>query len=197
VSDGVVVHTVASRGVGRVGDGALPHELDRVNWGAALLGILWALAHGTWPWFWGLVGVRVVWYAAVYAFRMTPWGQAPGLGFAVMGLGPLLLLGADAVYAARANRLYWTRERDRVIRQSDHSVPRLADPIDEYLKGQRSWATVGIVLFVLSSLLGLSELVSRPTVGLQSALAVAVQLGVLGALYAYDQSHRFRGLSQS
>jgi hypothetical protein len=48
------------------GVGTVPLALDRINWGALVLGPLWALGYGAWGWCVGLIAARVVPFALFY-----------------------------------------------------------------------------------------------------------------------------------
>jgi hypothetical protein len=174
-------------GVGRVGAGEFPYELDRVNWGAALLAIYWAALHGIWRWFFGLLGARIVWFAVWYAVDTYLPAPSPTAALIRVAVGALLLPGIDAVFAVRANRLFWKR---------DQSVPRLAGPTADYVGRQKTWAWVGAVLLGLGSASIVSEAVTRWPASLASVASTVGPLVVLCVLYAYDRSRRVQEPSQ-
>jgi len=171
----------------RLGDGQMPGRLDRVNFGAFLLPLLWTLIYGIWPWFFALVGVFVV--NAGLGFATQPLvGDSVPLSVARSVVTISLAFGVAAVFSLRANRLVWEKERRRVAWQSDQSVPRLADPVSKFERTQRLWVIWGVVFFVWVSVWPLFSSVFRTPVSLATtALAAAAELVVLAGLYLHDR----------
>ncbi len=131
----------------RLGDGELPQELNRLNWGALLLGMLWALIYAPWPWFFILAGARIGLAAAGFYFHGLFPGQSLQLAFTLAYVG--LYWALVVVFAFRANSLAWMGEGSRVARQSDQSVPRPAKLVTEYVSAQSKWIIGGIIYHFL------------------------------------------------
>lgn len=107
----------------------LPAELRRFNWGAFLIAPIWGVANGQWP---------GVFFLPVWAFvdnvlrgpqRFGVWQAALGWGMA------LVTLALQAGYALMADRLNWARSRGAL-------------DVAPYLRRQRIWAIVGVLVFL-------------------------------------------------
>ena len=180
----------------RLGEGEFPPELDRVNFGAFLLAILWAPVHRLWGWF----GVFVVLEALESAMGLS----APGFLGGVLEQ-PVMLVGFRIVYwtvtvafALRANRLVWTEQRKRAARTKDRSVPRQPSLVSRYASNQRVWTLVGLILLVgtpLSLLIG--SVNSVPGAAVDVAVTVGTQGVLLVGLFVYDRVRIARRQTQS
>ena len=85
-----------------------PAPIPRFNWGAFFVPPIWGLAHGQWP---------GVFFLPLWVFidNMLRGPQPFGVWSALIGWGIAgLTLGAQAVYAANANRIAWHRVADRM-----------------------------------------------------------------------------------
>lgn len=132
-----------------LGEGDLPAELKRFNWGAFLLTFFWALAYGAWP-------VMTLWLIGT----MTPLvllifvGAGGESAIAASGVGITVISeivsGIIRIYiGANANRMLWNRERLR-LEVVEGARPRISVPA--FLKRQRVWVWVGAVLMAVSAL---------------------------------------------
>lgn len=179
-----------------VGDGDLPQELDHLNWGALLLGILWALFYAPWPWFFILAGARVALSTLNVYIYGSLLGQGAQIAFTLAYVGVYWAL--VVVFAFRANSLAWRAERNRVARQSDQSVPRPARPVSKYLSSQRNWVIGGIVFHVLMWL----NILRVSGVALNGAattsdqrVVIVIDVAVILSLFVIERVRRLRSAS--
>lgn len=171
----------------RFGDGELPPELDRVNFGAFLLAFLWAPFHRLWVWF----GVFVVLEALESAIGLG----APG-SFGGLFEQPVVMFGFRVVYwivtvafALRANRLVWVGERRRVARTIGGDALRQPALVSRYAFNQRVWAVVGLLLLVGTPLCLLIGSVRRvPGAVVDVAVTLGTQAILLGGLWVHDRA---------
>lgn len=169
----------------RLGEGEFPWGLDRVNFGAFLLAVLWAPFHRLWGWF----GVFVALEALESAMALS----APG-SFGGLFENPAVMVGFRIVYwtvtvafALRANRLVWEGERRRAARAEGVSIPRLPSLVSTYASHQRTWTAVGLILLVgtpLSLLIG--PVSGIPGAFVDVAVTVGIQAVLLAGLFVYD-----------
>lgn len=174
----------------RLGEGELPLELDRLNWGAALLGMLWAIFYTPWPWFFVLAAARVVLFAISFSVSgpfVPGWVRLP-FTVAYMSIYWVFV----AMLAIRANRLVWDSERSRVERQSDQSVPRPAVKLSRYVAAQRRWLIGGVLFHLLLwgdfIVIGAADSASR-------YVMIAVDVAAITALFVFDYLKRRRSPS--
>jgi hypothetical protein len=170
----------------RLGEGEFPPELDRANFGAFLLAVLWAPFHRLWGWF----GVFVVLEALESAMGLS----APGF-FGGVFEQPVAIVGFRIVYwtvtvafALRANRLVWTEERKRAARTKGEAALRRPSLVSRYASNQRVWTLVGLILLVgtpLSLLIGSVNRISGAVVDV--AVTVGTQAVLLAGLFVYDR----------
>lgn len=140
--------------VGRMlGEGEMPSELMRFNWGAFWLPQFWGFAYGTWS----LVGLWLL-GASVAIFAA---GAVPSSGQRVLSaliLGTCITSVVEAVIrlwaGMRANRLAWRRQA-RLLAMAGTAAKRI--PLATYLKRQRTWGMIGLIVVVGSSALVLPE----------------------------------------
>lgn len=158
------------------GDGELPPALAGANWGAFLLGGLWALLHGVWGWFAAILIVR---------FGLTVLGLAARrMGLFDIGvsaqvysiISTLLSWGLYAVLALKANSLAWGKARLRLGRSSQITV-------GAYLRNQKSLLLLGVVLLVLGTLVNAQSVIQGTT----SLAPFLASVGVVGVLAAATQ----------
>lgn len=179
-----------------VGEGPLPRSLDRLNWGALLLPVWWALVHGVWGWFvvmtgWWILGRGL----SIVAYRVL----GTSLPLRVLAYSAISLIGWVVVVplARRANALFWIREGNRMTRESDQSVPRSSATVEKYTKGQRTWAIVGLVAMAYGYTAGGYLMLHRSGATLiDLSVDVAVNVAVLAVLYLWDRQRSLR-LTQS
>jgi hypothetical protein len=168
----------------RLGEGEFPARLDRVNWTLIFWGGLWVFYYGAWSWLALVLGLNIA-AVALYLFVLSGGASAPVFLVAsvIYVLASYTLL---IVLAKRANRHVWERERRRVKRQSDESLPRLAQLVSEYVRGQRRWAWIGFAMLSLSTVSTLWN--TRATPGFVANLMgdLASVLVLLG-LYAWER----------
>jgi hypothetical protein len=100
----------------RLGQGSFPAELDRVNWGAFWLSVLWGFFNGLWEW--SLIVILLTWAVDAGAFNLTVMiAGVNALGWYFF-FERLVLAVAGGVIALVAglygNRLVWRRESRRL-----------------------------------------------------------------------------------
>lgn len=107
----------------------LPAVIPGFNWGAFFIPPIWGVAHGQWA---------AVFFLPLWVFvdnilqGPRPFGMwSVALGWVMFGL----TLGAQALFAAHANRVAWHRVAARVS-------------ADQFARRQRIWGAVGAVTFI-------------------------------------------------
>jgi hypothetical protein len=172
----------------RVGEGQIPDELDRLNVGAFLLAPFWSLGYRIWPWFLVLVVLFVV-NTATGLTALAVFGRGNEIVLVRQALFSALTVILDAVFAFRANRLYWQRENHRIYSEPAPAAPAL---VSKYVSDQRIWLYVGLGLLAFVLVLTVTEHSgqSRLTYLVQESSYVAIQLVVLGGAYAWDRLRR-------
>lgn len=187
----VVVQEV-SEGL-RMGDGEFPEDLDRVNWSAVMWGGLWFITYGAWWWLLLLTAVIVV---SAAAFNYLPFlDQSAVLASYGMTIITQLMWYVVVIAGARqANRIVWTREKARVARQSDQSVPRPARLVSEYVESQRKWTILGLGFLILQLAGSLARSHGAPAGTSMAGWATSVLC--MTALYLVERTRRSRA-SQS
>lgn len=101
-----------------------PAPIPRFNWGAFFIPPIWGVAHGQWPG----VFFLPLW---VFVDNMLRGPQPFGVWSVVAGWSiAAATLGAQAVYAANANRIAWHRVADRMTPE-------------QYARRQRMWGVGG------------------------------------------------------
>jgi hypothetical protein len=179
--------------LGLVGEGEMPSEFERVNWGAYIVPPFWAaffglrrvvIAYAVY-----ILGYIVVANVVLVFAPVATFERLDGLNNAV-GL-PLLALAA-VVLGLKANRYLWR------VQQLRHSGPAGSQsiPVWRLRKSNRFWFRFATVLFVVNVLGLLSSLVMEPTSLLSDWPSVLSGL-VLPAMYVYDLwlAHRVRAAS--
>jgi len=163
-----------------------PPELDRVNFGAFLLAILWAPFHRLWGWF----GAFVVLEALESAMGLSPPGFLGGVFEKpiVMVAFRIVYWTVTVAFALRANRLVWTEEHRRAARTKGESARRRPSLVARYAPNQRTWTVAGLVLLVASPLSLLIGSVNRiPGAVVDTAVTVGTQAILLVGLWVYDR----------
>jgi len=172
----------------RVGDGELPAELGRVNWGAALTTGLWAVGHALWWWVLTFLALSGLSFGAFTLLDRSSAGDTLWMRYALAFAFSLLRGVLAVVLALRANSLYWDAQASRVMRQSDQSVPRPAPLVSDFVKAQRKWTIWGAVLLVLFSartLIGYR--LNTPLAVFYISTTILPEAVVLAGLYIYDR----------
>jgi hypothetical protein len=170
----------------RLGEGEFPPELDRVNFGAFLLGVLWAPFHRLWGWFGVFVVLEVI-ESAMGLSALRFFGGVFEQPVAMVAFR-IVYWTVTVVFALRANRLVWTEERKRAARTKGESVPRRPSLVSRYTSNQRVWTIVGLILLVaapLSLLIGSVSSIPRAVVDV--AVTVGTQAILLVGLFVYDR----------
>ena len=167
----------------RLGDGALPRELDHANYGAFLLAVLWAPIHRLWGWFAVFVALEAL--ESVIGLNANFLGgvfEQP-LGMVVFRT---IYWGLTVAFALQANRLVWAEHGRRAVRAPEGARPR---PLTaRYVGNQRIWTIVGVGLLVAGPL----SLLVPAVGGLPGALGDVVtttgaQVILLVALFAWNR----------
>jgi hypothetical protein len=167
-----------------------------VNFGAFLLGFLWAPSHRLWGWFSVFVALEVLESAIGLNARGFLGGvfERP----AAMVAFRIVYWTVTVAFALRANRLVWAEERKRAARMKGASAGRLPSPASRYAFNQRVWTGVGLVLLVASPLSLLIGSVSRtPGAVVDVAVTVGTQAILLVGLWVYDRMRITRRPTQS
>lgn len=137
------------------GSGEMPDELNRFNWGAFLLPVVWGVVYGSWQ----IVGV---WALAL----MAPLLLASLVGGASSLLSNVILLSVASEIAAgvarlwagaNANRMLWRRDAMR-LQVLTSARPRFT--VERYKARQRLWTIWGAVI------VGVSSVVAVPFMGM-------------------------------
>jgi hypothetical protein len=165
----------------RLGAGDFPPELDRVNWGAVLLGFFWAIAYRQTTW---VIGLALLWAANLGVLGIAVrYGTLAHL--AVTALFFAAFTTAGIVLGLRANRLVWAGEHAVAERRTARGLAP-APSIREFLSSQRRWAITGVMLWAF----GWGVSLVRPSSALSPLRAVitfSVELAAYGALFAVDR----------
>jgi hypothetical protein len=180
----------------RFGDGPMPRELNRVNWGAAFMSGWWALAHGLLWWLLAILLVRLLGIGAISLWDRSPLRDIVWVRYALGVIAATFDAGLVVLLATRANQLYWDKQAARVARQSDQSVPQPAVRVSEYVKTQRTWTIVGGILLLALDGFSLSRsLASSSTFTWYLAIELVPSILMFGGLLFYDRT--LAGRSQS
>ena len=119
----------------RLGEGELPRELERVNFGAFLLAVLWAPFHRLWGWFGVFVALEVL-ESVMGMSRLRFFGGALERPAAMVAFR-IVYWTVTVAFALRANRLVWTEERKRALRTKGRSGARRPSLVSKYSSNQR------------------------------------------------------------
>ena len=171
----------------RLGQGELPMELDRVNFGAFLLAVLWAPFHRLWGWFAVFVVLELLESAIGLSTPQLLGGlfEQPAVTVAFR----IAYWTVTVAFALRANRLVWAVERKRAARAIDGSVPKPPSLVSRYASNQRIWALVGVVLLIATPLsLLIGSVKSVPGSIVDAAVTVGAQAILLVGLFVYDRA---------
>jgi hypothetical protein len=175
--------------VGDLGGGPFPPELDRLNWGAFLLPPLWALFHGIWRWFFGLLALNLAGRAVFSVYYASAFGRTfagrVGATIAYLAAVEVVLV----VFGMRANRLVWEREKRMIAAGTRPRDKR--GTVSSYLRSQSTWAKAGVVLLVLGAAY---VFVPRPAIIqydlLTEAIFAGVQLLFTGVVWLWARGRR-------
>jgi hypothetical protein len=105
-----------------------PAPIPRFNWGAFFMPPIWGVANGQWP---------GVFFLPLWVFidNMLRGPQPFGIWSVIAGWTlAALTIGAQALYAANANRIAW------------HKVAGHMSP-EQFARRQRIWAIIGVLTF--------------------------------------------------
>ena len=180
-----VVEAVEGEAVSpRFGQGDLPEDLDRLNWSAVFLGILWALLHGTWGWFAVLGGIRLATIPlSMYVMALRPsWG----LLLIWVVLATLLEWGVAALFGFRANRAAWEAEAKRIA-TGRHQPPALTRTVAQFKNSQRALLWVGIILTAIGYPLSVATSEHPAARPLPTLVGVVCTIAILAALLFLDR----------
>jgi len=171
-----------------LGDGDMPVELDRINWGATLLTGLWLLTHGMWLWWFVDVAVLYGWLLVLSALRLNV-GYATGMGgleFLLAGIAVSVVRWAFWLWFGRhANAGVWRRESRRRARgMSGRSITG-------YRSVERWWAVAGAWIFLLGIIVGVAAAIERPAKqvggGAGAAVSFAITAVFVGVAWVWDK----------
>ncbi len=121
---------------------------------------------------------------------LAVFGRGHDIVVARQALFWVVALILEAVFALRANRLYWQREHNRIYSQAAPAAPTL---VTKYASDQKVWLYFGFALpgfIVVASIIGIGREGLASVV--QQLTYVAIQFLVLGAAYAWDRLRRRR-----
>jgi hypothetical protein len=171
-----------------LGQGEFPPELDCVNWGAVFWGALWSLVYGIWPWFLGLIALRLCAFLFFPYFNATSWGSSWIGGLVASVLFSVVFWCALAILGVRANQLVWLREKARSASEGGAPVPQAT--VSQYIKAQRTWAVSGMAVTLGLEALGIAS--TFPNRAIPSLISGACGLAILGVLFVYDRNRSYR-----
>lgn len=131
------------------GEGEMPPELNRFNWGALFMPAIWGVAFGVWP-------VVSLWLLSF----MTPFVLVSLVGLAGEGAVQRSAVGittfsqvvstAISLYiGTHATSMLWRKEHAR-LELVEGATPRFS--VERYLGRQKLWTAFGIALTVFSVL---------------------------------------------
>ena len=177
-----------------MGEGEMPARLDSLNWNTVVWGGLWVLVYGAWPWVAILFGVGLSnILAGVYLSRLgVSLMVAMGAEIASMVIWYALLV----MFAYRANRTVWERERHRVAREGDNSVARPAISVDSYVATQRKWFLIGLAYLAFSEVVRVVD-ARTAVLRITSLAGAAIIVVTLLGLFAYERLRSGRPAPQS
>lgn len=163
------------------GDGELPLALAGANWGAFLLGGLWALLHGLWGWFAAILTVRFGLIVLGLTARRMGLFDIGVSEQAFSMMSTLLSWGLYAIFALKANSLAWGKAGLRLSRAN--AVPSGRITVSAYLRTQKTLLLLGVALLVLGTLVNAQSVIQGTT----SLVPFLTALGVVGVLAAVTQ----------
>jgi len=165
-----------------VGEGELPPDLDRVNWGAFGFGIIWSILYGPRRWLIAFVIVVAVPFvvdniALLFFDSATVF---PAVQRITATFTSILLPPLAATYALVVNRQVWQREQVRLQTGSNPPIP-----LWRYRKSLRFWARLFVVVFVLNVGIwaGLAAFGILPLASLLPGMGLVLAVG----LFVYDR----------
>ena len=162
---------VAAESADGLGRGQMPPEVNRFNWGAFLVPVLWGAGYRVWHLvaIWAFALLVPITLSAIVAV-----GVAGGSGVASASAVIGVTVASDVVVAyirlwagANANRLLWERESKRL--EADPAArPRMGVAL--FLRRQRAWVVWGAIGAVLALAISYPAAVEAwKPYGLQSA----------------------------
>ena len=175
-----------------VGEGPIPASMQRFNWGAFMIPVVWGVVYGVWPVVFASIATSTIipLVLAFLASAFIPGATSDNIPVQVL-LGIVVVSDAASSFVrlwvgASGNRLFWRREFRR-LDADPAAVARIST--GRFLSRQRLWTVwgaVGVVLLLGVSAPGAYELwkpnglgwaaVAEPVVFLLAQLALAVWL---------------------
>ena len=169
----------------RFGQGDLPPELDTLNWSAVFWSGLWALVHGLWSWFAAFAALTAAGLAAYFLASSLVPGARPVLVILTV-LHSVAGMVLTIVFAYRANRLLWQRERERLDAWEGASAPLPKKTVGGYLRSQYRWALIGLAVSVIETVQNAWSVLGTEL--MYTSALVAVELLVLLGLFVFERS---------
>jgi hypothetical protein len=164
----------------------LPPQLDRVNFGAFLLAVLWAPFHRLWGWFAVFVVLEVL--ESVMGLSTPRFLGGLFERPIVMVAFRIVYWTVTVVFALRANRLVWAVERKLAAQAKSESLLGRPSLVSRYASNQRVWALVGFALLLAAPLsLLIGSVKSIPGAVVDVALTVGTQAILLVGLFVYNR----------
>jgi len=170
-----------------LGDGDMPADLDRLNWGAFLLTGLWLLVHKLWLWW---LVVFLMWWGGLVLFALSR--RLPGIGFdhpvqiALVVVYTIAAWGVSYWFGRNVNARLWQRAAQLERGKKRKSVAA-------YMKGQRIWALAAVAFQILAWYGMVEEALdgaTRMAGGVAGVIAYLVLTVVLcAAAWAWDRRH--------
>lgn len=141
-----------------MGQGEMPAELKRFNWGAFFLPFFWGTAYGVWRivYFWVLAFMSPLLLLMLVGLGGEAAMQASMTG--VIVVSQIIAAVVRLWVGMSANTLLWQRESARLEAVAG-AVPRFST--DRFASRQRTWLIVGIVITALS-VMGLAVIALAP-----------------------------------
>ncbi len=169
------------------GRGEFPKELDRLNWGAMLMGVLWALAYGVWPWLLALGALQIVGMVVFGFFNNSELANSAIWGLVAHVVSQTVTWTALGLFALSANRLAWKR-MGRLIASGRHQPSSLSPSIEKFSKSQKTWLLIGLAVTVVQYANGYQTVMRQwPERQLPSLAGFACAGLVIGAFYLIDK----------
>lgn len=170
----------------RLGEGEFPARLDRVNFGAFLLAVLWAPWHRLWGWFAVFVALEIL--ESVVGLTGLTFFPGALAQLVAMTTFRIVYWTVTVAFAMRANRLVWARS-GKVVADGDAASNRpRPGSVSTYIAHQRLWTVAGLIGLILAPLsLLIGSVRGIPDAVFDVAVTVGVQAVLLVGLFAYDK----------
>jgi len=173
-----------------VGQGDLPPDLDKANWGAFAFAYIWVFLWGPRSWRNGLIGLFVILLvidniALLFFDSRTTF---PAVARITMDFSLIAWPAAMVFYGARVNRLVWNREGAK--HEAEPDGPARPIPLERYRKSTRFWTRLFVGLLILN-LAFTAYALTIPPVAWRDFIPPPVTVAVV-ALFTYDRLHARR-----